>query len=184
MRLSSVLHTFKWFQVLLHNSHNLTSLICLCTVSSIWPINRTLSGATIPGQRGLGSNSNERGTPHSPNLQGCSLAIRWFNIISSIFVGGRGLTPLQRCRWCILQPSQLGWENSLIHTFPMDISTVWNANSLIQNLNLSHWAYFLQQWPLHNKYHHTFNNDCQLFRYDLPFQIFHNKNFTFFVAFK
>ena len=53
------MHTVKWFQVLLHNSHNLTSVICLRTVCSIWPIERTLSGATTPGQSGPGSNGNK-----------------------------------------------------------------------------------------------------------------------------
>ena len=59
MSLRSFLHTVKWFCVLLYNSHNLTSVICLHTVFSIWPIHRTLSGASTPGQSGPGSNSNE-----------------------------------------------------------------------------------------------------------------------------
>ena len=70
----SFLHTVKWFQVLLYNSYNLTSVICLRTVCSIWPIVRTQSGATTWGQSGLGSNGNE-GYSTSPNLQGWSLAI-------------------------------------------------------------------------------------------------------------
>ena len=37
MSLSSFLHTVKWFQILQYNSHNLTSVICLHTVCSIWP---------------------------------------------------------------------------------------------------------------------------------------------------
>ena len=53
------LHTIKWFQVLLFNSFNLI-VICLHTVFSIWPIDRTLSGATTPGQSEPGSNGNER----------------------------------------------------------------------------------------------------------------------------
>ena len=57
--LSSFLHTIKWFQVLLYNSHNLTSGICLHTVCSIWSIDRTLSGTTTPGQSEPGSNCNE-----------------------------------------------------------------------------------------------------------------------------
>ena len=31
------LYSAKWFQVLLCNSHNLTSVICLPTVCSTWP---------------------------------------------------------------------------------------------------------------------------------------------------
>ena len=53
------LHTVNWFQILLYNNHNLTSVICLHTVCSIWPIDRTLSVATTPGQIGPGSNGNE-----------------------------------------------------------------------------------------------------------------------------
>ena len=53
------MHTVKWFQILLYNSHNLTSIICLHTVCAIRPIDRTMSGATTPSQRGPGSNGNE-----------------------------------------------------------------------------------------------------------------------------
>ena len=35
-------HTVKLFQVLLYNSHSLTSVIYLHTVCSIWPIDRTV----------------------------------------------------------------------------------------------------------------------------------------------
>ena len=65
--LSSVLHTVKWFQVLLHDSHNLTSVICLHTVCSIWPIDRTLSGVTTPDQSELGNNGSE-GVIHIPQI--------------------------------------------------------------------------------------------------------------------
>ena len=44
---------------LLYNSHNLTIVICLHTVCSIWPIDRTLSVATTLGQSGPGSNGNK-----------------------------------------------------------------------------------------------------------------------------
>ena len=53
------LHTVKRFQVLLYNSHYLTWVICLHTISFIWSIDRTLSGTTTPGQNGPGSNGNE-----------------------------------------------------------------------------------------------------------------------------
>ena len=51
------LHTVKWFQVLLCSSNNLTSIICFHTVCSIWPINRTLSGAITLHQSGPRSNA-------------------------------------------------------------------------------------------------------------------------------
>ena len=61
--LSICLHTIKWFQALLWNANNLTSIICLHTVkwlnSSIWPIDRIMSSATTPDQSGSGSNGNE-----------------------------------------------------------------------------------------------------------------------------
>ena len=44
---------------MLHSSHNLTWVICLHTVCSIWPIDMTLSDATTPDQSGPGSNGNE-----------------------------------------------------------------------------------------------------------------------------
>ena len=59
MRLSTFLYTPKWLQLLLYSSHNLTSVISLHTVCSIWPIDNTLSEATTLGQSGLKSNSNE-----------------------------------------------------------------------------------------------------------------------------
>ena len=45
--------------VLLYDSHYLTSVICLHTVGSIWPIDRILSGATTLGQSEPGSYGNE-----------------------------------------------------------------------------------------------------------------------------
>ena len=44
---------------MLYNSHNLTLVICLHTVYSIWPIDMTLLNATTPGQSGPGNNGNE-----------------------------------------------------------------------------------------------------------------------------
>ena len=57
--------------------------------SSIGFIDRTLSDATTPRQRGPGSDGNEEGTPHSLKLQHYwSLTIRLFNVISKTLVGG------------------------------------------------------------------------------------------------
>ena len=44
-------------------------------------------------------------------------------------------------------------ENSSIHAFPRDISTIWNVNSLIQNFNTARHVYFLQRYPLHHGHH-------------------------------
>ena len=72
--------------------------------SSIWPINRTLSGVTTPGQSGPGSDGNKgvlripqssRFTETSPS--GCLVSYPRHSL-------GSGLTPLQRSSQCILQP--------------------------------------------------------------------------------
>ena len=58
-------------------------------VSSIRPVDRTLSGATTLSQSGPGSNSNEGGTPHLPMLQHYwNLTIRLFSVIFRTPVGG------------------------------------------------------------------------------------------------
>ena len=49
------------------NSHNLTWVICLHTVCSIWSIARTLSSATTLGQSGPGSNGNKE-VLHIPQI--------------------------------------------------------------------------------------------------------------------
>ena len=53
------------FEVLLYNSQNLISVLCLHTICSIWPIDMTLSGATTLVQSGPGGNTNE-GLLHIP----------------------------------------------------------------------------------------------------------------------
>ena len=58
MSLSCFLHTVKWFQILLCNSHNLTSVFCLHTVYSIGPIDKTIR-CYHSGSDGPGSNGNE-----------------------------------------------------------------------------------------------------------------------------
>ena len=59
MSLRSFSHIGKWFQVLLYNGDNFTSVICLHTVCSIWPIDRIVSGATTLRQNGPGRNDND-----------------------------------------------------------------------------------------------------------------------------
>ena len=111
--MSSFFRTVKWFQVLLYNSHHLTSVICLHTVCSIWPIDRTLSGTTTPGQGEPGGQWQCRSTPHFPNLQGLSNDIRWFTVISRTLVGAWvGVILLCRNRVGIVNSlSWLGSEN-------------------------------------------------------------------------
>ena len=57
--------------------------------SSIWPIDRTLSGATTPSQSGLGNNGKKRASPHSPKPQRYwSLTIKLFNVPSRTVIWG------------------------------------------------------------------------------------------------
>ena len=70
--------------------------------SSIQPIDRSLSGATIPSQSRPGSNGNE-GVLHHHR----SLTIGSFSVIYRTLVG-EGLTPLQRCSRSILR-SYICW---------------------------------------------------------------------------
>ena len=67
-------------QVLLYNSHDLTSVICLHTVCSIWPYQVLPFWVRVD----LGAIAM---------LQDWSLVIRWFNVISRTLVGGRGSYP-------------------------------------------------------------------------------------------
>ena len=98
MILSSFLHTVNWFQLLLYNNHNLTSVIWLFIACSISAIDITLSGVTVGSRVDLES----RCTSHSPDFRGLNHIIRCFNVVSRSYIGG-GLTSLQRCSWCILQ---------------------------------------------------------------------------------
>ena len=70
----------KWFS-LAQYSFNVNIVLfqtiqfCIITqLSSIWPIDRTQSGATIPGQSGLGSDGNEGVLciPQSSKITGAS----------------------------------------------------------------------------------------------------------------
>ena len=84
------------------------------TKSSIWPIDRTLSGVTTPGLSWPGSNGNEGilRIRQSFSITGASS--------SDCLVSYLGLTPLQRCSRCILQsqltgPYRLSKKSELIH---------------------------------------------------------------------
>ena len=76
--------------------------------SSIWPIDRTPSGATTPDQSRPGSNGNE-GVLHSPKLQDKSLTIKWFSVISRTLINGGGGSAEMLC---ILQSQPIGQKNS------------------------------------------------------------------------
>ena len=71
--------------------------------SSIWPIDRTLWGATTPGQSGLGNNGHEGALciPKSSSITGTSPS-DCFVLYPGHSFGGGG-TLLQRSNQCILQ---------------------------------------------------------------------------------
>ena len=66
----------------------------LFAYSLFYLTHRMQSGATTLGQSGPGSNGNEGVLHISPNLQGWSVAIRWFNDISRPLVGQEVSYPL------------------------------------------------------------------------------------------
>ena len=88
------------------NSNN--SVLHKYAVSSIWPIDRTLSGATTPGQIGPGSNGNE-GVLCIPQSSSITAASPSDCLVSypGHLLGG-DLTLLQRRSRCILQPQPNG----------------------------------------------------------------------------
>ena len=108
-KLFSLINKVKWFQVLLCITNNSIIQFSISTqFSSIWPVNRTLSGATPPGQSGPWSNSNKGILliPQSSSITGVLLsAILTSHPGHSL---GGGLTPLQKCSWCILPPQPTG----------------------------------------------------------------------------
>ena len=71
--------------------------------SSIWPINRTLSGATTPGQSGPDSDGNEGGL-RIPQNSSITEASPSDCLVSYLDTCCGSLTPQQRCSWFILQP--------------------------------------------------------------------------------
>ena len=100
--------TVRYFQELLYNGHNLTLIICLHTVCSIWFINMILSDATTPGKSGPGSNGNE-GVLQIPQI---SRFPKSRNQMVQCHIQGHsleGLTTLQRCSRCILQCPLTDW---------------------------------------------------------------------------
>ena len=86
---------------MLSNIHTLPSIICWNKLFFIWPINRTLSGATTPSQSWSWSNSNKE-VDHIPQMSKAGASPS--NCLRS-YTGQslRSLTSLQMSRQCILQ---------------------------------------------------------------------------------
>ena len=119
MSLSSYfLHTVKWFQVFLCNSHYLTSVICLHTVNSIRPIDRILLCATMLGQSGPGRNSNE-GELYIPQIlrAGASPSDGLMSYPGHSCVCGGGYLFAEMLSVYSTAPANWGWRRkSWIHT--------------------------------------------------------------------
>ena len=80
--------------------------------SFIWPIDRTLSGATTPGQSGPGSNGNERvlHISQSSSITEASPSDCLMSYPGHLLVGC--LTPLQTWGQCISQPQLIGAQDT------------------------------------------------------------------------
>ena len=81
--------------------------------SSIRPIDRTLSGATTPGQSGFESDANEGvlSIPQSSTITGTSPSDCLTSYPGAWLVGG--LNQLHRRNWCILLPLPSGQYTEL-----------------------------------------------------------------------
>ena len=114
--------------------------------SSIWPIDRALSGATTMGQSGPESNGNEVVLHIRQSITGTSPS----NCLMSYLEHSlRGLTPLQRCGWCILQPqpTELNVKTVLFQVIQFSISMRFKCqNSSILNNSVEHkYALWMQK---------------------------------------
>ena len=115
--------------------------------SSIWPIDRILSGATTPGQSGPGSDGSERVLciPQSSRNTGISPSDCLVSYLGHSL--GGGFIPLQRCSQCILQSQLIGqklhavvrlqfWSLMrvwcyLIIVITFWFSLIWNGNTCL-----------------------------------------------------
>ena len=102
------MHTVKWFQVLLYNSHDLTSIVCLHGLFDLthrYDSIRCYQSRTV----WVWEWWHWRDTPHSLNLQHYwNLTIRLFSVIARTLIGG--VLPL--CREAVgvfYSPSRLGY---------------------------------------------------------------------------
>ena len=103
------LHIDNWFQVSLCNSYNLTSVICLHTVCSISPMESPYQVQPLRVKVDLGAIAMKEYSafPKLPALlkPHCQIILCYI-----LFTRWRGLTLLQRCNRCILQPQPTGFR--------------------------------------------------------------------------
>ena len=104
----SVLRLINPFWVIKHQIKFQTIQFIKSTqFSSIWPINRTLSSVTTPGQSAPGSNGNE-GVLHIPQSSSITRTSPSDCLVSYPGYLLRESYPLQRCSQSILQPQPTG----------------------------------------------------------------------------
>ena len=106
--------------------------------SSIWPRDRALSGANIPGQSGPGSNRNEGifCIPRNTSITGTSPLECLVSYPGHSF-GGKGYISLQRHSQCILQLQPTGQDTQWRRK--KKLLMIWIITELNQNssINLS-----------------------------------------------
>ena len=122
--------------------------------SSIWPIDRTLSGTTTLDQSGPGSNGNEGVLciPQSFSITGASPS-DCFVSCTGTFMGG-GLTPLQRCCWGILQPQPTGQTEKRFTNYNLFIILLIHSE---ENFTEFSWEISFLFWEIYQ-----FKNFCLL----------------------
>ena len=117
--------------------------------SSTRPIDRTLSGAATPGQRGPGGDGSEGVlyTPQNSSITGTSSS----NCLVP-YPGHSlgGLTPLQRCSWCILPPPPIHLRintlrKGLIFVIPLTYWLNTSTTTVLLQWHLWHWI-TLEGW--------------------------------------
>ena len=120
---------------------------------SIWSINRTLSGATNPGQSGSENNGNER-VLHFPQIfkAGASPSDDLVSYVGQDLVGFYGIST--SIGYLMRNPPNFyfihnWWKKRRVHAFYKHSEV--NANSLDKNMNSVHWFYFLLQYPVHKQ---------------------------------
>ena len=118
--------------------------------NSIWPIERTLSGATAQGQSGSGCNGNE-GVFHTPQSStDKSLTIRWFNVIIRTLLRERNAvcvfyTPME----LILDLKSYLYQ-IILKTFIFFMRVGWKVHGLTMILSwiVTKWGLFFNIVPL------------------------------------
>ena len=91
---------------------NISHLFAVC---SIWPLDRTLSGATTPGQSGPGSNANEvvHHIPLSSSITGASPSDGLMSYPGHLLGGGSYLSAEMQSVYSTNQADWAGYERNL-----------------------------------------------------------------------